>query len=110
MSAVVDLFLLVKHEKDLDWEILISSTSHDPRICQDLFTLRCDCGHEVDFYRHLIASSTSQSLKMKDQCLAFRFAMSVNLTWMPTHFHRLYFVINTLPADLNLELSYQAEA
>lgn len=29
MSAVVDLFLLVKHEKDLDWEILISSTSHD---------------------------------------------------------------------------------
>ena len=105
VRAVVELFRLVKHEKELDREILAFSISHNHRSVRIYGHYPVIEATKTTFYRHPILQFDLTNLEGKDKWTAYKFTKSVYHTWMPTHFTRLYSVIDTIPTDLNFELS-----
>ncbi|KAL2044544.1 hypothetical protein ABVK25_012397 [Lepraria finkii] len=109
VRAVVELFRLVKREKELDREILAFSISHDHRSVRIYGHYPVIEAKKTTFYRCPIYRFSFIALEGKDKWTAHIFTENVYHTWMPTHFTRLCSVIDALPADLNFELSQQSE-
>lgn len=109
VRAVVELFRLVKREKELDREILTFSISHDHRSVRIYGHYPVIEATKVTFYRHPIRTFDFTELEGKDKWTAYKFVKSLYHTWMPTHFTRLSSVVDALPANLNFELSQQSE-
>ena len=109
VRAVIELFRLVKREKELNREILAFSISHDHRSVRIYGHYAVIEETKITFYRHPIREFSFTELEAKDKWTAYRFTKSVYYTWMPTHFKRLCSVIDEFPADLNFELSQQSE-
>ncbi|KAL9027219.1 MAG: hypothetical protein Q9196_004232 [Gyalolechia fulgens] len=109
VRAVVELFRLVKREKELDREMLAFSVSHDHRSVRIYGHYAVIEKTKTTFYRHPIHTFDFTALDGKDKWTAYRFTKSIYRTWMPSHFARLCSVIDALPADLNFELSEQSE-
>ena len=109
VRAVVELFRLVKHEKELDREILAFSISHDHESVRIYGHYPVIEETKTTFYRHPILKFNFTNLEGKDKWTAYRFTKSVYQIWMPAHFKRLCSVIDALPADLDFELSQQSE-
>ena len=109
VRAVVELFRLVQREKELDREILAFSISHDHESVRIYGHYPVIEATKTTFHRHPILKFNFTNLEGKDKWTAYKFTKSVYHTWMPTHFERLCSVIDTLPADLNFELSQQSE-
>ena len=109
VRAVVELFRLVKREKELDREILSFSISHDHRSVRIYGHYAVIEERRTTFYRHAIHEFSFTALEGRDKWTAYRFTKNVYHTWMPTHFTRLCSVIDALPPDLNFELSQQSE-
>jgi len=109
VRAVVELFRLVKGEKELDREILAFSISHDHESVRIYGHYPIIEETKTTFYRHPIRKFNFTELEGKDKWTAFKFTRSVYGSWMPTHFTRLCSVIDALPANLNFELSQQSE-
>ena len=109
VRAVVELFRLVKREKELDREILAFSISHDHDIVRIFGHYPVIEATKTTFYRHPIHKFSFTALEGKDKWTAYKFTKNVYDTWMPTHFTRLCSVIDALPVDLNFEVSQHSE-
>ena len=109
IRGIVELFRLVKREKELHQEILAFSVSHDHRGVRMYGHYPIVDGEKVTFYRHPIHEFSFTALDGKDKWTAYRFTKNVYDVWMPTHLKRLCSLIDQLPSDLNFEVSQESE-
>ena len=109
VRGIVELFRLVKREKELHREILAFSISHDHRTVRIYGHYPIIKGNETTFYRHPIRTFDFTELDGKEKWTAYKFTKSVYDIWMPAHFKRICSVVDTLPPDINFEVSEQSE-
>lgn len=108
VRGVVELFRMVKREKELHREILAFSLSHDHRTVRIYGHYPVLDGEKTTFYRHAIHTSDFTALDGKEKWTAYKFTKNVYDIWMPTHLKRICSVIDDLP--LNFKVSQQSEA
>ena len=77
VRAVVELFKLVKREKELHREILAFSISHDHRAVRIYGHYPIINGDEVTFYRHPIHDFSFTALDGKEKWTAYKFTKNV---------------------------------
>ncbi|ELR08217.1 hypothetical protein VC83_08021 [Pseudogymnoascus destructans] len=109
VRGIVELFRLVKREKELHREILAFSLSHDHRTVRIYGHYPIISGDKTTFYRHPIHTFDFTSLDGKEKWTAYRFTKNVYDIWMPTHLKRICSVIDELPPDLDFEVSQQSD-
>jgi hypothetical protein len=109
VRSTVELFRLVKREKELYREILAFSVSHDHRTVRIYGHYPVIDGKKTTFYRHPIREFSFTELDGKEKWTAYRFTKSVYDIWMPNHLKRICSVIDHLPSDLDFEVSLQSE-
>jgi hypothetical protein len=108
VRGIVELFRLVKPEKELHREILAFSTSHNHRTVRIYGHYPIINGDKTTFYRHPIREFSFTELD-KEKWTAYKFTKNVYDRWMPTHFKRICSVIDALPSDVDIETSQQSE-
>ncbi|KAL5316341.1 hypothetical protein ACEPPN_015386 [Leptodophora sp. 'Broadleaf-Isolate-01'] len=109
VRGIVELFRLVKREKELHRQILAFSISHDHRTVRIYGHYPVIDGEKTTFYRHPIKEFSFTSEEGKDKWTSYKFTKNVYDIWMPTHLKRICSVIDKLPSDLNFEVSEQSE-
>ncbi|KAJ8064822.1 hypothetical protein OCU04_007130 [Sclerotinia nivalis] len=109
VRAMVELFRLVKREKELHREILAFSISHDHRSVRIYGHYPVIDDKNTTFYRHMIRTFDFTELDGKDKWTAYKFTKNVYDIWMPTHLERIRSAVDDLPSDLNFEISQQSE-
>jgi hypothetical protein len=105
VRGVVELFRLIKREKELHREILGFSISHDHRTVRIYGHYPIIDGNKTTFYREPIRTFDFTELDGKEKWTAYQFTTNVYNVWMPTHFKRICSVIDELPPDLDFEVS-----
>ena len=109
VRGVVELFRLVKREKELHRKIIAFSVSHDNRAVRIYGHYPVIEDKKTTFYRHTIHEFNFIALKGKEKWTAYKFTKSVYNIWMPTHFERLCSAIDAIPPDVHFELSEESE-
>lgn len=109
VRGVVELFRLVKREKELHQEILAFLISHDHRTVRIYGHYPIIDGNKTTFYRHPIKTFDFTSEDGKDKWASYRFTKNIYDIWMLTHLKRICSVIDELPPDLDFEVSEQSE-
>lgn len=109
VRAVVELFRLVKREKELNREIIAFSISHDYRSVRIYGHYAVIEETKTTFYRHPIRTFDFTELEGKDKWTANKFIQRIYRVWMRSHFERLCSVIDTLPTNVSFEVSQQSE-
>ncbi|KAG9231656.1 hypothetical protein BJ875DRAFT_486791 [Amylocarpus encephaloides] len=109
VRGVVELFRLVKREKELHQEILAFSVSHAYRTVRIYGHYPVIDGTKTTFYRHPIHDFGFAALDGKEKWTAYKFTKNVYDIWMPTHFEIISSVIDELPPDLDFKTSQQSE-
>ena len=110
VRAVVELFRLVKREKEVHREILAFSISHDNGIVRIYGHYPVINGKDTKYYRHPIHRFDFTALDGKDKWTAYKFTKNVYDIWMPKHLARIHSVIDNLPSDLDFEVPALSEA
>jgi hypothetical protein len=98
VRGVVELFRMVKREKELHREILAFSVSHDHRTVRIYGHYPVLDGAKTTFYRHAI-HAFDFTLNGKKKWTAYKFTKNVYDIWMPTHLNRICSAIDDLPLD-----------
>ncbi|EKG18646.1 hypothetical protein MPH_04119 [Macrophomina phaseolina MS6] len=109
VRAVVELFRLVKREKEVDREILAFSISHDHRAVRIYGHYPVINGKDTKYYRHLIHTFDFTALDGKDKWTTYKFTKNVYDNWMPDHFKRICSAIDGLPTGINFDVSQESE-
>jgi hypothetical protein len=109
VRGTVELFRLVKREKELHREILAFSISHDHSTVRIYGHYALIDGSKTTFYRHPIKKFDFTSEEGKDKWTSYKFTKNIYDIWMPTHLKRICSVIDALPPDINFEVSQQSE-
>ncbi|KFY96416.1 hypothetical protein V500_02453 [Pseudogymnoascus sp. VKM F-4518 (FW-2643)] len=109
VRGIVELFRLVKREKELHREILAFSISHDHSSVRIYGHYPLIDGKQTTFYRHPIHKFDFTALEGKEKWTAYKFTKNVYDTWMPTHLKRICSIIDELPPDLDFEVSQQSD-
>jgi hypothetical protein len=109
VRGIVELFRLVKREKELHQEILAFSVSHDHRTVRIYGHYPIIDGKKTTFYRHPIHEFSFTALDGKEKWTAYKFTKNVYDVWMPTHFKRICSVIDDLPPDVDFGVSQGSE-
>lgn len=109
VRAIVELFRLIKREKELHREILAFSISHDHRAVRIYGHYPVIDGDETRFYRHPIRDFSFTELDGKEKWSAYKFTKNVYDVWMRTHLERICSVIDRLPSDLNFEVPQESK-
>lgn len=109
VRGVVELFRLVKREKELHREIIAFSISHDHRSVRIYGHYPVIEGKKTTFCRHPIHEFSFTALDGKEKWTAYKFTKSVYDTWMPIHFKRLCSAIDAIPPDIHFEVSEESE-
>jgi hypothetical protein len=109
VRGIVELFRLVKREKELHRQILAFSISHDHSSVRIYGHYPLVDGDKTTFYRHPIHKFDFTAMEGKEKWTAYKFTKNVYDIWMPDHFKRICSVIDTLPPDINFEVSQQSE-
>ena len=109
VRGVVELFRLVKREKELHREILAFSMSHDHSSVRIYGHYALIDKSKTTFYRHTIKKFDFTSEEGREKWTAYKFTKNVYDIWMPTHLKRICSAIDELPPDLNFEVSEQPE-
>ncbi|TID24272.1 hypothetical protein E6O75_ATG02637 [Venturia nashicola] len=104
VRAVVELFRLVKREKEVNREILAFSVSHDYRLVRIYGHYAVIDGSKTSYYRHPIREFSFQELDGKEKWTTYKFTKSVYDTWMPTHFERICSAIDELPSGVHFDV------
>jgi hypothetical protein len=104
VRAVVELFRLVRREKEIHREILAFSVSHDHRSVRIYGHYAVIDGANTTFYRHPVHTFDFTALDGKDRWTAHKFTKNIYDTWMPIHFDRLCSAINDLPPELDFDV------
>lgn len=108
VRGVVELFRMVKRERELHREILAFSVSHDHRTVRIYGHYPVLDGEETTFYRHAIHTFDFTALDGKEKWTAYKFTKNFYDIWMPTHLKRICSLIDDLPLDF--KVSQQSEA
>lgn len=108
LRGFVQLYRLVKREKELHGEILRFSISHDNRSVR-LY------GHYFIFekikfsaYRHYIHGFDLTALNGKEKWTAYKFTRNIYDIWMPIQHKRICSAIDDLPSGVDFSLSRAA--
>jgi hypothetical protein len=109
VRGIIELFRLVKREKELHREILAFSISHDHETVRIYGHYPVIDGNKTTFYRHPIRKFDFTELDGKEKWTAYKFTKNVYDIWMPTHLKRICSIIDDLPPDLDFEVSQQSE-
>ncbi|KAH8765640.1 hypothetical protein BGZ57DRAFT_943473 [Hyaloscypha finlandica] len=109
VRGVVELFRLVKREKELHREILAFSISHDHSTVRIYGHYALIDESKTTFYRHPIKKFDFTSEEGRDKWTSYKFTKNVYDIWMPTHLKRICSVIDDLPPDLDFEVSQYSE-
>jgi hypothetical protein len=109
VRGTVELFRLVKREKELHREILAFSISHDHETVRIYGHYPVIDGNKTTFYRHPIRKFDFTELDGKEKWTSYKFTKNIYNIWMPTHLKRICSVIDDLPPDLDFEVSQQSE-
>jgi hypothetical protein len=109
VRGIIELFRLVKREKELYWQILAFSISHDHSSVRIYGYYPLVDRDKTTFYRHPIHKFDFTAIEGKEKWTAYKFTKNVYDVWMPTHFERICSVIDNLPPDLDFEVSQQSE-
>ncbi|KUI70855.1 hypothetical protein VM1G_05984 [Cytospora mali] len=109
VRAVVELFRLVKREKEIDREILAFSVSHDCNNIRIYGHYPVIDGKDTKYYRYRIRTFDFTELEGKEKWTAYRFTRNVYDNWMPDHFKRICSAIENLPAGINFDISQESE-
>jgi hypothetical protein len=109
VRGTVELFRLVKREKELYREILAFSISHDHQTVRIYGHYAIIDGNKTTFYRHPIKTFDFTSEEGKDKWTSYEFTKNVYDIWMLTHLKRICLVIDELPPDLDFEVSQYSE-
>lgn len=109
VRGVVELFRLVKREKELHREILAFSISHNNRFIRIYGYYPVIDGKKTTFYRHSIREFSFTELDGKEKWTAYKFTKNVYEKWMPSHLQKICSAINDLPPGLDFESSEQSE-
>jgi len=108
VRGVVELFRLVKREKELHGEILGISISHDDRTVRIYAHYALIDEDKTTFYRHPIHTFDFTALDGKEKWTAYKFTKNVYDIWMPTHLKRICSAIDDIPSDIDFGLSQSA--
>ncbi|KAI9788165.1 MAG: hypothetical protein M1816_007211 [Peltula sp. TS41687] len=108
VRAIVELFRLVKREKELDREILAFSVSHDHRSVRIYSHYPVINGKDTKYYRHPIREFSFTELDGKEKWTTYQFTKNVYDRWMPGHLGRILSAIDEIPPGVNFELSQSA--
>ena len=108
VRALVELFRLVKREKELDREILAFSVSHDHTSVRIYGHYPVIEGDKITFYRHPIHKFDFTALDGKDRWTAYKFTKNVYDHYMPKLHKLICSAIDDLPADISFDLSQSA--
>ncbi|KAL2056085.1 hypothetical protein ABVK25_003728 [Lepraria finkii] len=99
VRALIELFRSVKREKELDWEILAFSLSHDHRSVRIYGHYPVIEGEKTTFYRHPIHEFSFTALDGKEKWTAHKFVRNVyNHHSLKLH-NIICLGIDDLPAD-----------
>ncbi len=101
VRGVVQLFRLIKREKELHRQILAFSISHDHSSVRIYGHYPLVDGENTTYYRHAIHKFDFTSIEGKEKWTAYKFTKNVYNTWMPDHFKRICSAIDMLPIDTN---------
>ncbi|KAI4232515.1 MAG: hypothetical protein LQ349_002992 [Xanthoria aureola] len=98
VRAIVELFRLVKREKELHREILSFSISHDNRSVRIYGYYPIIQGNKTTFYRHTIRVFDLQALDGKEKWTTNIFTQNVYNLWMPKHLDRIRSIVDEIPS------------
>lgn len=105
VRATVELFKLVKREKEVDREILAFSISHDHRTVRIYGHYPVINSTDTQFYRHPIRTFDFTEQDGKEKWTAYKFTRNIYDIWMPNHFKRICSAIDQIPADVGFDVS-----
>ncbi|KAH7060921.1 hypothetical protein B0J12DRAFT_349532 [Macrophomina phaseolina] len=109
VRAVVELFRLVKREKELDREILAFSVSHDHSNVRIYGHYPVIDGKDTKYYRYPIHKFDFTIMGGKDKWTTYKFIKNVYDNWMPDHFKRICSAIDAIPPDISFDVSQEPE-
>ena len=109
VRSVIELFRLIKREKELHREILAFSISHDHRAVRIYGHYPVIDGNKTTFYRHPIKTFDFTSEDGKEKWTAYKFTKNVYDVWMPIHRKRICSVIDQLPPNVDFEVAQGSE-
>jgi hypothetical protein len=109
VRGVVELFRLMKREKELHREILAFSISHDNETVRIYGHYPVIEERKTSFYRHTIRKFNFTEQDGKEKWTAYKFTKTIYDVWMPVHFKRLCSVIDAIPPGIQFELSEGSE-
>jgi hypothetical protein len=105
VRGVVNLFRQVGREKELHWEILAFSISHNNSSVRIYGHYPIIHKKDTTYYRHPIRNFGFTGLDDRNKWAAYKFTKNVYNIWMPKHFKRICSAINELLPNLNFEVS-----
>jgi hypothetical protein len=105
VRGVIELFRLIKREKELYREILAFSVSHNHRTVRIYGHYPVLDGKKITFYRYPIREFSFTELDGKEKWTAYKFTKNVYDIWMPTYLKRICSVINDLSLDPDFKVS-----
>ncbi|TAQ87685.1 hypothetical protein B7494_g3995 [Chlorociboria aeruginascens] len=105
VRGIVELYRLVKREKELHREILGFSISHDYSMVRIYGHYALIDGSKTILYRHPIKSFDFFSEEGRDKWTSYKFIKNVYDIWMPTHLKTICSAIDDLPPDVDFEVS-----
>ncbi|KAH8799638.1 hypothetical protein F5884DRAFT_825116 [Xylogone sp. PMI_703] len=108
LRGVVELFRLVKREKELHREILAFSVSHDHRTVRIYGHYPIIDEKETTFYRHPIHTFDFTALDGRERWTAYKFIKNVYDIWVSMHFKRICSVIDEIPSNIHFDSSQDA--
>ena len=109
VRGIVELFRLVKREKELHRHILAFSISYDHSSVRSYGHYPLVDGDKTTFYRHPIHKFDFTAMEGREKWTAYKFTKNVYDMWMRDHFKKICSVIDMLPPDINFEVSQQSE-
>jgi hypothetical protein len=109
VRGIVELFRLLKREKELHQQILAFSISHNHTSMRIYGHYPLVDGDKTTFYRHPIHKFDFTAIEGKEKWTAYKFTKNVYDIWMPDHFKQICSIIDTLPPNINFEVSQQSE-
>lgn len=104
VRGIVELFRLVRREKEVQQQILAFSVPHDHRSVRIYGHYPLIEDKEVRYYRHPVHTFDFTALDGKDKWTAYRFIKNIYDRWMPAHFERICSAIDQLPSKIAFDI------
>lgn len=108
IRGIVELFKLVKREKELHRQLQSFSISHDHRTVRLYGYYPVFDGPKTKIYRHQIHTFDITALNGKERWTTYKFTVAVYY-YSLTLLKRIRSLVDDLPPDFDLELSQQSE-